>query len=78
MLLCTSLKWLYVWLKCTTIFDHVNGNTVEFAYKEPTYKEIPVIRNLFSFSNLSKELVYYTLIRNSVYKNIYFTVPMSS
>ena len=54
MLLCTSLKWLYVWLKCTTIYDHVNGNTVEFDYKEPTYKELSVIRNWFSFHNLKE------------------------
>jgi len=49
-----SSKWLYVWLKSTTIADHVNVNTIEFAYKEPTYKELPVIRNWLPFSNLKQ------------------------
>ena len=38
------------------------------AYKEPAYKELPVMRNWFSFPILTKALVSNTFIRNSCYK----------
>ena len=40
------------------------NNTVQSAYKEPTYKEFPVIRNCFSFPNM--------FIKNSGYKEQIF------
>jgi len=52
--------------------------TLESAYKEPAYKELPVKRNWFYFSMFLKELVLYTFIRNSGYKEQFFMVPMSS
>ena len=32
------------------------------AYKEPAYKELPLITNWFSFPNIYKERVHFTFI----------------
>jgi len=34
------------------IYSSINDSTVESAYKEPAYKELPVIRNWFYFPEL--------------------------
>jgi len=52
--------------------------TVKSAYKESAYKELPVIRNWFHSTIFSKELVFYTFIRNSGCKEHIFMVLMSS
>ena len=52
--------------------------TVKSGYKEPAYKELPVIRNWFSLPIFSKELVHNTFKKNFGYKEHIFIVPMSS
>jgi len=42
--------------------------TVKSADKERAYKELPIIKNWFSFPILTMEVVHYTFIRNSGYK----------
>ena len=49
------------------------------AYEKPAYKEVPVIKNRFSFLKIfSKELVHYTFIKNYGYKEHISMVPMCS
>ena len=38
----------YIVIDCVKVYRY----TVESAYKEPAYKELPVLRNWFSFPNL--------------------------
>ena len=52
--------------------------TVKPAYKEPAYKEFPIMSNWFSFPIFTMELVHYTFIRSCGYEEQIFIVPMSS
>jgi len=46
------------WMKHEKWLWQLKLSTVKSTYKEPAYKELPVIRNLFAFTNLNPSLFY--------------------
>jgi len=58
-----------------TIFSVHNVNTEKSIYKEPTYKELLVIRNWFYSPIFTKDLVYYMFGKKIRYKGTDFHGP---